>query len=62
MLTQYLRSQRQPQEDGDVADAARALIGPIKEFVALDAGARMEAADAFCEQIAERIGALEARL
>ena len=62
VLTQYLRSQRQPQEDGDVADAARALIGPIKEFVALDAGARMEAADAFCEQIAERIGALEARL
>ena len=62
VLTQYLRSQRTPQEEGDVLDAARALIGPIKEFVALDGKARMEAADAFCEEISERIGALEARL
>jgi len=62
VLTQYLRSQRSPQGDMDVADAARALIGPIKEFVALDAKARMEAADSFCEDIAERIGELEARL
>ena len=62
VLTQYLRSQRQPQPDGDVSDAARALIGPIKEFVALNANARMEAADSFCEEISERIGELESRL
>jgi hypothetical protein len=62
VLTQYLRSQRSPQGDMDVADAARALIGPIKEFVALSADRRMEAAGAFCEEIAEKIGELEARL
>ena len=62
VLTQYLRLQRSQQPEEGVADAARALIGPIKEYVALDAAARMEAADAFCEQIAERIGELEARL
>ena len=62
VLTQYLRAQRAPTPGEGVAEAARALIGPIKEFVALDASARMEAADSFCEQIAERIGALEARL
>lgn len=62
VLTQYLRTQRAPLPEAGVADAARALIGPIKEFVALDAAARTEAADSFCEQIAERIGDLEARL
>ena len=62
VLTQYLRSQRAPQEEDDVSDAARALIGPIKEFVALDSGARMEAAQAFCDDIARRIGALEEHL
>ncbi len=62
VLTQYLRLQRASQAEEGVADAARALIGPIKEFVALDASARMEAADSFCEQIAERIGELEAKL
>ena len=49
------------KEEG-VAEAARDLIAPIKEFVALDAGARMEAAEAFCDDIARRIGALEAKL
>ena len=62
VLTQYLRAQR-PANDGEgLADAARALVGPIKEFVALNATARAETADAFCEQIAERIGKLEALL
>ena len=62
VLTQYLRAQRAAPTDAGVAEAARALIGPIKEFVALGSGARMEAADAFCETISERIGALEAKL
>ena len=62
VLTQYLRSQRSPQAEVGVAEAARAIIGPIKEFVALGADKRMEAAGAFCEEIAERIGELEARL
>ncbi len=62
VLTQYLRTQRPAAESGDLADAARALIDPIKEFVALSAQRRMEAADAFCEDISARIGELEARL
>ncbi len=62
VLTQYLRAQRGPQAEAGVADAARALISPIKEFVALSADRRMEAAGAFCEEIAEKIGELEARL
>lgn len=61
VLTQYLRGRRGGSE-GDLAEAARALVGPIKEFVALDAPARMEAAPAFCDDIARRIGALETAL
>lgn len=62
VLTQYLQARRAPISQADVADAARALIDPIKEFVALPANARMEAADSFCDEIAARIGELEARL
>ncbi|MBR6891044.1 MAG: hypothetical protein IKN05_08650, partial [Clostridia bacterium] len=43
VLTQYLQGRRPIPTDDAVAEAARDLIGPIKEFVALDAGARMEA-------------------
>ena len=62
VLTQYLRQRRASDVEADVAEAARALIAPVKEFVALAPGARMEAAQAFCDDIAERIGELEARL
>lgn len=62
VLTQYLRGQRGQGAEGDLADAARDVIGPIKEFVALDADARMEAAQSFCDDISRRIGALEAQL
>ena len=61
VLTQYLRQRRASDVEADVAEAARALIAPVKEFVALAPGARMEAAQAFCDDIAERIGELEAR-
>ena len=62
VLTQYLRGERAPHAEDGLADAAREVIGPIKEFVALDAAARMEAAQSFCDDIARRIGALEAQL
>ena len=64
VLTQYLQGRRVPPApaDGGLAEAARGLIEPIKEFVALDSGARMEAAEAFCDDIARRIGALEEKL
>ncbi|MBQ6122345.1 MAG: hypothetical protein IJI59_11475 [Clostridia bacterium] len=61
VLAQYLQGRRAPEGDG-LSEAARDLIAPIKEFVALDPGARMEAAQAFCDDIARRIGALEERL
>ena len=61
VLVQYLQGRRAPSDDG-LAEAARDMIAPIKEFVALDSGARMEAAEAFCDDIARRIGALEERL
>ena len=62
VLTQYLRSQRSPEADDRLAEAAQALVAPIKEFIALDAGARMEAAEEFCGDMSRRIGALEALL
>ena len=61
VLTQYLQGRRAAADDG-LAEAARDVIGPIKEFVALDPAARMEAAEAFCDAIAQRIGALEEKL
>ena len=61
VLAQYLQGRRPPAGDG-LSEAARDLIAPIKEFVALDPDARMEAAQAFCDDIARRIGALEERL
>ena len=62
VLTQFLQAQRAPKSEAIIAEAARALIAPIKEFVALPAAARMEAAESFCDTISERIGVLEAKL
>lgn len=62
VLTQYLRGQRAPHGEPALVQAARELVDPIKEFVALDAAARMEAAQSFCDGIAEKLGRLEARL
>ena len=62
MLAQYLRGQRSPAADPELARAAQNVIAPVKEFMALSGKARMEAADEFCANIAQRIGALEARL
>ena len=61
VLVRYLRSQRSPA-DPALAIAAQNVIAPIKDFMALSGQARREAADEFCANIAERIGALEARL
>ena len=62
VLAQYLRGQRAPAADSDLAIAAQNVIEPVKEFMALSGKARMEAADDFCASIAQRIGELEARL
>ncbi len=62
VLTQYLRSQHASAADAQLAETARALVGPIKEYIALEPAARMEAAEEFCGDMARRIGALEALL
>ena len=66
VLAEYLRGKRGPDTSqsaaSGLAEAAQAVITPIKEFIALTGDARMEAADDFCAQIAQRIGALEAEL
>lgn len=61
VLAQYLKGQRAPAESA-IAAAAQQVIAPVKEFMALSGQARMEAADDFCDNIAGRIGELEARL
>ena len=60
VLAQYLRGQR--ASDPALTQAVQDVINPVKEFVALSGQARMEAADGFCEDIARRIGVLEAQL
>ena len=62
VLTQYLRERRVSPSEQALVQAAQSVIAPIKEFVALNAQARAEAADDFCANIAQRIGELEARL
>ena len=59
VLTQYLRRQRASAAP-DVAQAAQAVIQPIKEFIALAPEVRMECAGDFCADMSQRIGALEA--
>ena len=58
VLTQYLRGLR-AAPGTPLARAAQALVNPIKEYIALDAPARMEAAEDFCAEMSARIGALE---
>lgn len=62
VLTQYLRGQRPSHEQAAIAEAAQGLIAPIKEYIALDAQARAEAAEEFCGDMARRIGELEGLL
>ena len=61
VLVNYLRARR-PASDGAIAETARAIIAPVKEFLALSPDARMETAEAFCDDMRQRIGALEAQL
>ena len=60
VLAQYLKGQRAVAPA--LSAAAQNVIAPVKEFMALSGQARMEAADEFCNNIARRIGELEARL
>ena len=61
VLTRYLRGWRAAMRD-QVSDAARALVEPIKDYLALAPDARMEASEAFCDALRERLGELESVL
>ena len=61
VLTRYLRERRAALRD-QVSDVARTLVAPIKDYLALAPEARMEASEAFCDTLRERLGALEAVL
>ena len=60
-LADYLRGVR-AAPDPALIDAAQALVAPIKEFVARPAEERAGLVDAFCAEMAARVGALESRL
>ena len=62
VLTQFLRGRRQQEVSAALTRAAHNVISPIKEFAALSAQARVEAAEDFCADIIQRIGELEAQL
>ena len=61
VLTRCLRGQRTAAE-GRISGAARALIEPVKNYLALSPNARAETAEDFCDRVRERLGALEALL
>ena len=61
VLVSYLRARR-PVPDGAIAETVRSVIGPVKEFIAMTPDVRMETAEAFCDDMRRRIGALEAQL
>ena len=61
VLTRCLRGQRVAAENR-VAEAARAMVAPIKDYLALAPEARAETAEDFCDTLREKLGALEAAL
>lgn len=61
VLTRCLRERRAASETR-IAGAARALVAPIKDYIALAPQARAETAEDFCDAMREKLGALEAAL
>ena len=61
-LSRRLLPTRAEAEDEGLAEAAQALIGPIKEFIAYDPERRGEEGERFCAEMSRLIGALEERL
>lgn len=61
-ITQYIRGLRAPAGDAQLSAAARELIDPIKEFIALSPDQRNMAMDDFCADMSGRIGNIEALL
>lgn len=65
VMAQYFRGLRSPANeiiDADFFEAAQGLINPIKEYIALPADERTNAASEFCNDMMERIGDFESRI
>lgn len=60
IIAQYLRGLRMQSPDRELVEAAQSLIMPIKEFIGRED--RAECLDQFCADMAEKIGAVEARV
>lgn len=61
-IARYLRGLNPPAADAETLDAARALISPIKEFLALPDEDKGEALPRFCEELSQLIGDTESAL
>ena len=61
-LAQYLRGLRIPDSNAELTEAARDLVNPIKEFIALPNEDRRLAVDGFCADMMDRIGKFESCL
>ena len=61
-IARYLRGLRAPEPDADAALAARALIAPIKEFLALPDEEKADALPDFCVELTCLIGEAEAAM
>ena len=62
VITKYLRQRRVADAGERPGSAAAELIAPIKDFLALPPEERARELEPFCEDLAQRIGAVEAEL
>ena len=62
VITKYLRQRRVTEAGEKPCGAAAELIAPIKDFLALPSEERARELEPFCEDLAARIGAVEAEL
>ena len=62
VITKYLRQRRVADAGERPGSAAAELIAPIKDFLALPPEERARELEPFCEDLAARIGAVEAEL
>ena len=61
-LTRYLKAVRTSAVSEEYVMAARQVIDPVKQFLAISAGERRTGLNDFLNLLSERIGALEAQL
>ena len=62
VIAAYLLRERENTVREGLNAAAQELIAPVKDFLALENEGRVQALESFCDEMTERIGALEACL